>query len=119
MRMIERKTRTPIMHRTVLHGGVAYFGGLVADDQSASMKGQTEQVLAKLDKLLADVNSDKTKLLSATLFVTDLGLKAEMNEAWTSWIPAEHLPARATIGVSDLGAATTLIEVTAIAAVGS
>ncbi len=52
--MIERHIRTPIMHRVVEHGGVLYFGGIVAEDRSAPMRGQTEQILARIDALLAD-----------------------------------------------------------------
>lgn len=108
--MATRHMQTPIMHRVVEHDGVLYFGGVVADDFSLPMKGQTEQICAKLDKLLGEVGSSKEKLLSATLFITDMSQKAGMNEAWTAWIPAEALPARATLGVADLGK-DVLIEI--------
>jgi enamine deaminase RidA (YjgF/YER057c/UK114 family) len=104
------------MHRVVEHGGVLYFGGMVAEDRSVGMGAQTTQILNRLGELLAQAGSDKSKVLSATLFVTDLGKKAEMNEAWTSWFGPENLPARATIGVADLGNADTLIEIVVTAA---
>lgn len=114
--MITRRDKTPIMHRLVEHKGVVYFGGVIADDVSGvSMREQTTQVCAKLDKLLADAGSGKSKLISATLFITDMALKQEMNEAWSSWLDAQDLPARATIGVSDLGK-DVLIEVVVTAA---
>lgn len=113
--MIQRHARTPIMHRVVENAGTLYFGGVVAEDRSASMKGQTEQVLARLDTLLSEAGSDRSKVLSATIFITDMGLKDEMNEAWTAWFAPEHLPSRATIGVADLGP-KALIEVVIIAA---
>jgi enamine deaminase RidA (YjgF/YER057c/UK114 family) len=99
------------MHRIVEHNGVVYFGGVLADNlNGVSMGSQTTQICAKLDKLLAHVGSDKSKLISATLFITDMSQKQEMNEAWTSWLEAQDLPTRATIGVSDLGQ-DALIEV--------
>jgi enamine deaminase RidA (YjgF/YER057c/UK114 family) len=114
--MITRYTRTAIMHRVVEHGDTLYFGGIVAEDHSASMKGQTEQVLARLGQLLDEVGSNKSKVLSVTVFVTDMAQKAVMNEAWTTWFGAENLPARATVGVASLGTDDTLIEIVAIAA---
>ncbi|KAA0125487.1 RidA family protein [Methylobacterium sp. P1-11] len=101
--MIQRHIRTPIMHRVVEHGGVLYFGGIVAEDRSASMRGQTEQILARIDALLAETGSDKTKILTATLYITDMALKDEMNAAWTAWFAPEILPSRSTIGVAELG----------------
>ena len=113
--MIERHLRTPIMHRVVAHGGVLYFGGIVAEDRSASMKGQTEQILARIGALLEETGSDKGKVLTATIFITDMALKDEMNEAWTAWFEPAHLPSRATIGVAELGP-KVLIEVVITAA---
>jgi enamine deaminase RidA (YjgF/YER057c/UK114 family) len=101
--VIERHIRTPIMHRIVEHSGVLYLGGIVAEDRSASMKGQTEQILARIDALLAETGSDKSKILTATLYITDMSLKDEMNEAWTAWLAPESLPSRSTIGVAELG----------------
>lgn len=114
--MITRREKTPIMHRIVEHNGVVYLGGVIADDpKGVSMRGQTTQVCSKLDKLLADAGTDKNKLLSATLFITDMSQKQEMNEVWTSWLEARDLPTRATIGVSDLGQ-DVLIEIVVTAA---
>lgn len=113
--MIARMLQTPIMHRLVEHSGVVYLGGVVADDCSQSMGGQTAQVCAKLDTLLAEAGTDKSRILSAMLYITDMSLKGEMNEAWTAWIAADDLPTRATIGVADLGK-DVLIEVVITAA---
>lgn len=109
--MTKRIEQTKIMHRVVEHGGVLYLGGITADDTTVGMGGQTSQICAKIDKLLALAGSDKTRILSAQIFITDMSLKGEMNDAWTAWMPAEHLPARATVGVADLGTPTTLIEI--------
>jgi enamine deaminase RidA (YjgF/YER057c/UK114 family) len=108
--MIKRVAQTPIMHRFVEHGGVVYFGGVTADDPKASMFVQTQQVARKLDGLLGDAGLDKSRILSATIFITDMALKGEMNRAWTEWLSPDILPTRATIGVNDLGEGL-LIEV--------
>ncbi len=113
--MIHRHTRTPIMHRIVEANGMLYFGGIVAEDKSASMRGQTEQILSRIGALLSEAGSGKDKVLTATIFITDMGQKDEMNEAWTGWFAPEHLPSRATIGVADLGP-KVLIEVVITAA---
>jgi enamine deaminase RidA (YjgF/YER057c/UK114 family) len=113
--MIKRTGSLPYMHRIVEHNGTLYIGGVVATDFSLGMKGQTEQITAKIDALLAEHGSDKSHILTATIFVTDLNLKGEMNEAWQAWLSKEQMPTRATIGISDLGR-NILIEVTATAA---
>ncbi|MCI0756517.1 RidA family protein [Teichococcus vastitatis] len=117
--MIERITRTPIMHRVVAAHGVLYLGGIVAEARDGvGMKGQTEQALARMEEILRSAGSDRTKVLTATVYVTDMAAKAEMNEAWVSFFGAENLPSRATVGVANLGSADTLIEVVATALKG-
>jgi 2-iminobutanoate/2-iminopropanoate deaminase len=106
-----RHIRSPIMHRVVTHGATLYLGGMVAEDRSVGMAGQTEQILKRMEELLLECGSDRTKVLSATIFVTDLGRKAEMDEVWVRFFGAENLPARATIGAATLGGPETLIEV--------
>jgi enamine deaminase RidA (YjgF/YER057c/UK114 family) len=113
--MIDRYGRTPIMHRVVEHGGVLYVGGLVAEDRSQGMKSQTEQILRRLETILSPLGSGKDKVLAATIYLTDLGMKSEMNEAWVAFF-GDHLPTRATIGVADLGSSDTLLEVVFTAA---
>lgn len=113
--MITRTNKTPIMHRSVEHNGAVYFGGVIADDLTASMYGQTADVTRKLDGYLADAGIDKSRVLAATLYLTDLNQKAEMNRAWNEWLASENLPARATLGVADLGP-NVLIEVVITAA---
>jgi 2-iminobutanoate/2-iminopropanoate deaminase len=112
--MINRHLPTPIMHRAVQAGSLLFFGGIVAHDTSADMRAQTQQILARLGEYLAAAGSDKTRVVSATVFVTDLSLKSELNKAWLEWFDASHLPARATLEVSDLGG--YLVEVSAVAA---
>ncbi|MDH2328295.1 RidA family protein [Cereibacter sp. SYSU M97828] len=113
--MIKRHIPTRINHRVVEAGGILHFGGLIADDLTLDMKGQTAQICGKIDKLLAEVGSSKEQLVTAMLYITDFGQKEGMNEAWLEWLPAEHLPTRATIGVAELGK-NVLIEVVVSAA---
>jgi enamine deaminase RidA (YjgF/YER057c/UK114 family) len=84
--------------RAVVHGGIAYLSGIVADDKSADMKGQTADILAKIDAILAGVGSDKNRILSAVIYVSDQALKDQMNEAWMEWMDPAHPPARACVG---------------------
>lgn len=108
--MTQRYLQTPIMHRVVEHNGIVYVGGTTCDDESLDMAGQTREIMAKIDKYLAEAGTDKTKLLSATIFVTDLNMKPEMDKVWKEWVDPSLLPTRATVGVADLGD-TTLIEI--------
>lgn len=113
--MIERSIRTPIMHRAVAANGFVFFGGIIADDLSLDMAGQTQQVLDKLESYLAEAGTNKECIVSATAYVADLSLKKGMNDVWTQWFNPEHLPARATLGVADLGESVLLeLVVTAV-----
>jgi enamine deaminase RidA (YjgF/YER057c/UK114 family) len=113
--MITRHIPHKINHRVVEHAGILYFGGLVADDRTQGMKGQTAQICAKIDDLLAQVGSTKDRLLTATVYTSDFSQKEGMNEAWLEWLPADVLPTRATVGVADLGP-NTLVEIVVTAA---
>jgi len=108
--MLQRHGSTPFFHRAIEANGVLYLSGITADDRSASLKGQTTQVLRKIEDLLQSLGSDPSKLLTATVYITDMDRKAEMNEAWTEFFAPETMPTRATIGVASLGEGI-LIEV--------
>jgi enamine deaminase RidA (YjgF/YER057c/UK114 family) len=84
--------------RAVVHDGIAYLSGIVADDKSAGMTGQTADVLAKIDAILAGVGSDKNRILSAVVYISDQALKDQMNETWMAWMDPAHPPARACVG---------------------
>jgi len=81
----------------VVHGNTVYLAGEVPDDGTLDITGQTQQVLAKIDKLLAQVGSDKSKLLSAQIFLPDMKDFAAMNAVWEKWVVAGQTPARATV----------------------
>jgi enamine deaminase RidA (YjgF/YER057c/UK114 family) len=94
---IQRIGVGPRMSKAVVHGNTVYLAGIVADDTSADVKGQTEQILATIDALLAEAGSDKSKLLKANIWLSDMSTFAQMNEAWDAWIVPGHTPARATV----------------------
>src|SRR6185312_10842629 len=77
---IERHEISGHLSKVVEHNGTVYVAGTTAEDKSAGMKQQTEQVLAKIDALLARCGTNKSKLLSATVYISDMGQKAAMNE---------------------------------------
>jgi enamine deaminase RidA (YjgF/YER057c/UK114 family) len=80
-----------------VHGDTIYLAGQVAEDASLDITGQTKQVLAAIDKLLAEVGSDKTKILSTTIYITDMANFPAMNAVWDAWVPQGNTPARATV----------------------
>ncbi len=94
---IQRHNVGKRLSEIVVHGNTIYLAGEVPDDTSLDIAGQTEQVLAKIDKLLKQVGSDKTKLLSAQIFLPDMKDFAAMNAVWEKWVVAGQTPARATI----------------------
>ena len=106
-----------LLHEVVEYNGVLYFAGVVAEDLSLDMAGQTADVLRQVDRLLALHGSNRKRILSAVLFVPDLALKPAMNEVWRQYFAPEDLPARATIGIGDLGPGV-LLEMTLTAAAG-
>ncbi len=83
------------MSQAVEHNGVVYLAGQVGDDKEADVATQTAQILAKIDNLLAECGSGKSKLLWAQLWVTDMRNFAAMNEVWDAWIDPANPPARA------------------------
>jgi len=101
--------------RAVIHGDTAWLSGIVADDKTAPMKDQTAQILAKIDSVLAEIGSDKTKILSSVVYLADMNQKDAMNEAWMAWMDKGHPPARAAVGVTLTPG--TLVEIMVQAAV--
>jgi enamine deaminase RidA (YjgF/YER057c/UK114 family) len=98
----------------VVNDNVVYLSGVVADDKSLPMKGQTEQVLRKIDAVLAAAGTDKSRILSSTVYLADIKLKDDMNEAWMAWVDKKNLPARAAVGVNLTPG--TLVEIMVCAA---
>lgn len=95
--MIQRYETGPRMSEMTVHAGVAYLAGQVAEDASADIGGQTQQVLAQIDALLARAGSDKSRILRTQIFLVDIAEFAAMNKAWEAWVVPGHTPARATV----------------------
>ena len=86
------------MSEAVIHGGKVYLAGFVADKAAGkSVKEQTADILTQIDATLAKAGTDKTKILKANIWITDIGTFSQMNEAWDAWVVAGHTPARATV----------------------
>lgn len=115
--MIKRYRKHRIMHGAVEHNGVLYCGGHAANDLDLDMAGQTRQVCEKLEDLLVECGSDKTKILHARIYLSDMSGKEAMNAVWLDWLDGDDFPSRATIGGADLGDPKRLIEVVVTAAV--
>jgi enamine deaminase RidA (YjgF/YER057c/UK114 family) len=98
----------------VVHGDTVYLSGVVADDKSLPMKGQTEQVLKKIDAVLVKAGTNKSRILSATVYMADASLKDEMNEAWMAWVDRANLPTRTAVGAALTPG--TMVEITVCAA---
>lgn len=105
----------PRMSQAVEHAGTVYLAGQVGNDKNASVAEQTKQILGKIDKLLGEAGTDKSKLLWAQLWVTDMRNFAAMNEVWDAWIDPANPPARAGL-CSALAAPEFLVEIMVIAA---
>lgn len=85
------------MSAAVKANGFVFLSGQVADDTSASVAGQTEQILAKIDKILAEAGTSKEKIVSANIWIADAATFNEMNGVWDAWVPKDHAPARACV----------------------
>ncbi len=95
---IERKEVGPRMSQIVIHGDTVYLAGIVAHaNKGKSVTEQTREILATIDKYLAQAGSDKSKLLSANLWITDMANFAEMNAVWDAWVSPGNTPARACV----------------------
>jgi enamine deaminase RidA (YjgF/YER057c/UK114 family) len=104
------------MSQAVVHGDTVYVSGTVADKMAGkSVAEQTAEILGLIDGVLAKAGSDKTKILSATIWLTDIKTFAQMNSVWDAWVASGHAPARATVE-AKLAAAPYNVEIACIAA---
>ena len=94
---IQRMNVGKRLSEVVIHGNTIYLAGEVPDDGTKDITGQTEEVLNKIDKLLKQAGSDKTKILSAQIFLPNMADFAGMNAVWEKWVVPGQTPARATI----------------------
>ena len=112
---ITRHEQSTILSQAVEHGATVYLAGVVAKDLDRDIKGQTQEVLASIDRLLAKCGSDKSRIMSATIWVTDIRDRAPMNEVWTAWVDPKNVPARACVE-AKLADPRALVEIMVVAA---
>lgn len=112
--MIERHEIGPRMSQVVIHGDTVYLAGQVSRAEGG-VKAQTREILARIDELLATAGTDKSKILTATVWLTDISTWSEMNEVWDAWVDRENPPARAAIE-AKLAAPECLVEIMVVAA---
>lgn len=111
IKRVETGTR---MSQAVVYNGIVYLAGQVGKP-GESVADQTREVLAQIDRLLAECGSDKTRILTAQVWMADMAEFAEMNAVWDAWVPAGHAPARAT-GESALATPDYKVEIIVVAA---
>ncbi|MCQ4271411.1 RidA family protein [Pseudomonas kuykendallii] len=104
------------MSRAVVHNGTVYLAGVIATDRSGDIRAQTADVLARLDGFLTDAGTDKSRLLSAQIWLKDIDRDfSGMNEVWDAWVAADAAPARATCQ-ARLASPDLLVEIIVTAA---
>ncbi|HEY0334566.1 MAG TPA: RidA family protein [Stenotrophomonas sp.] len=114
--MLQRFENGPRMSEMTVYHGVCYLAGQIAEDATQDIKGQTRQILAEIDRLLALGASDKMKILRAEIFLADIADFAAMNEVWDEWVAPGFTPARATVE-AKLACPDWKIEIVVTAAV--
>jgi enamine deaminase RidA (YjgF/YER057c/UK114 family) len=116
MAKITRLKTNPRLSGLVRHAGVLYLAGQVPSDLQAGVEAQTAEVLEKIDALLEEGGSDKSRLLSAQIWLKNIDRDyAAMNSVWAAWLPVDSAPARATVQ-ADLARPEVLVEIMVIAA---
>src|SRR5947209_14637033 len=113
---VERHESGPRMSQVVIHGNTVYLAGVVARNASGkSMTEQTQDVLKSIDGYLAQAGTDKSRLLSANIWITDMAKFTEMNAVWDAWVSPGNTPARATVE-AKLAAPGYNVEIMVVAA---
>jgi enamine deaminase RidA (YjgF/YER057c/UK114 family) len=113
---IQRFETGPRMSQVVVHGDTVYLAGVVAGKTAGeSVTKQTQEIVSIIDGHLAKAGSDKSKLLSATIYITDMKTFPEMNAVWDSWVSPGNTPARATVE-AKLAAPQYNVEIMVVAA---
>lgn len=112
---IKRHQPGPVLSRAVEYGNLVFIAGTTADNKSVPIKAQTEEILRKIDALLAAAGTDKKRILSANVWVADINEKPQMDEAWKAWVDPDNKPARACVE-ARLGSSDTRVEIMITAA---
>ncbi len=113
---IQRIKPGPRMSGAVVHGNTVYLAGQVANQTAGqSVTEQTREILSIIDSMLAEAGTDKSKILMANIWITDMGTFQEMNAVWDAWVSPGNAPARATVE-AKLAAPAFKVEIAVIAA---
>jgi enamine deaminase RidA (YjgF/YER057c/UK114 family) len=112
---IKRYEGTGRMSKAVVHNGTVYLCGQTAGSDSLDVKEQTAGVLLKIEELLNKYGSDKNHILSAIIYLKDIGLFKDMNQVWDAWVEDGHEPARACVE-AKMAAENILVEISIVAA---
>jgi len=112
---ITRHEQSAILSQAVQYGDTVYLAGVVAKNLGQDVKGQTKQILDDIDRLLAKCGSNKSKVLSATIWVTDIRNRAPMNEVYAAWADPKNMPVRACVE-AKLADPRALVEIMVTAA---
>ena len=105
----------PRMSRCVVRGDTVYLCGLTAADTNQDIKGQTKQILDRIDAYLQGAGTSKSNLLTANLWIKDMALFRDMNSVWNEWVDPQNAPARACVR-ADLARPEVLVEIMVVAA---
>lgn len=114
--MIERFDPGPRLSEAVVHGDRILLSGMIPEDTSLDVAGQVRQALAEIDALLARAGTDKTRILTATIYLADIGDFAAMNAVWDAWVVPGQTPARATVQ-ARLNDPEMKVEIVVVAAI--
>jgi enamine deaminase RidA (YjgF/YER057c/UK114 family) len=115
MSAIDRQLSDAQFSRIVTHNGVVHLAGQPANNRKAPVKEQTRDILKSIDALLKQAGSDKSRLLTAVIHLSDMRLKPQMDEAWLEWVDPKNPPARASIE-TRLGSADALVMIKVVVA---
>ena len=114
---IKRIKVGPRMSQAVIHGNTVYLAGQVANESAGgSVTDQTKEILGQIDALLAEAGTDKSKLLSANLYIVDMATFPELNAVWDAWVSPGNTPCRTTVQ-ANLAAPKYAVEIGIIAAI--
>jgi enamine deaminase RidA (YjgF/YER057c/UK114 family) len=113
---IERIEVSRRLCEAAVHGDTVYLCGQVADDLKGDIRAQTREVLANIDNMLARAGTDKSRLLTATVYLKSMDDYKAMNEIWDAWTAPGAAPARTCVGGVALFSPDALVEITVIAA---
>jgi enamine deaminase RidA (YjgF/YER057c/UK114 family) len=103
------------LSRLVECGNLVFVAGTTADNKSANCKAQTEEVLRKIDRLMDEAGTNKSRILWCNVWVSDIREKEQMDAAWQAWVDPDNKPARATVE-SRLATPDTRVEIMMICA---